>query len=236
MRAMDASDEQLWEACLRLPTDFEPYGRREWLGRQEARPDCATCRWFAELFRAWPDWGACANPQSPRAGLLTFRGQGCWQFEPEEEEGDQGAFRARGFKNCFERILREQACSFILEQVRQATDPLPEEEAAAAGPKDIRENPLFIMLRRLLRHADEGFRRQPVDEMAARARWDSSRYWGYARRYWARTFGVDVSEIRLPPNTWELEEEFWERVDAIISEALQGQGPGPAKGSHRRAG
>ena len=76
------------------------------------------------------------------------------------------------------------------------------------------------MLRRLLRQAGEDFCRQPVDEMTARARWDSSRYWEYARRYWSRTFAVDISEIRLPPNTWDLEEEFWGRVDAIIGEAL----------------
>ncbi|MGD0778474.1 MAG: hypothetical protein ABSC05_37315 [Candidatus Solibacter sp.] len=47
---MDLSDEQLWETCLKLPTDFEACGRRKWPGRREARPDCATCCWFAEAF------------------------------------------------------------------------------------------------------------------------------------------------------------------------------------------
>jgi hypothetical protein len=56
--------------------------------------------------------------------------------------------------------------------------------------------------------------------MAARARWESSRYWAYAWRYLARSFGMNLSEIRLPPNTWDLEEEFWGRVDAIIGAAL----------------
>lgn len=217
---MDTSDDQLWETCLKLRTDFEPYGQRKWPGPRETRPDCAACRWFAELFRGWPNWGACANPKSPRAGLLTFRDQACWQFGPEKgERAEATLLKPSGFRECFERILREQARNFILEQVRLANDPLPEEDAPA-GPENIRESVLFIMLRRLLRHAGEDFCRQPVDEMAARAWWDSSRYWGYARRNLARIIGADVSEVRLPPNTWELEEEFWARVDAIIGEAL----------------
>jgi hypothetical protein len=169
---------------------------------------------------ALPAFG-CANPRSPRAGLLTFRDQGCWQFGPEKGERAEGTLLKRGgFRECFERILREQARNFILEQVRLASDPLTGKEDAPAGPENIRESVLFIMLRRLLRQAGEDFCRQPVDEMVARARWDCSRYWEYARRYWARTFGLDVSEIRLPRTTWDLEEEFWGRVDAIIGGAL----------------
>jgi hypothetical protein len=30
------------------------------------------------------DWGVCANPVSPRVGLLTFEHQGCEQFESRE--------------------------------------------------------------------------------------------------------------------------------------------------------
>ena len=72
-------------------------------------------------------------------------------------------------------------------------------------------------------HADEDFRRQALAEMAARARWESSRYWESARRFWARSVGDDTSKIRLPENVWELEEEFWGRVDAAIHEALEGR-------------
>jgi hypothetical protein len=32
------------------------------------------------------DWGVCANPASPRLGLLTFEHQGCPQFEEEDSE------------------------------------------------------------------------------------------------------------------------------------------------------
>ena len=222
MQAMDASDEQLWEACRRLDSDWEPVGQRKWDGAREARHDCATCCWFLELFRNWPDWGVCANPGSQRAGLLTHWEQGCWQFEPEKGERREEPLRVRGGPlNCFERALRDQAGSFIEQQVRLANDPSPEDEPPAV-PEDIRRTYLYILLRRLLRRG--GFRRQDVDEAAARARWDSSRYWGYARRYWARTLGEDVSAIRLPMNTWELEEQFWGRVDRIIREALAGRG------------
>jgi Protein of unknown function (DUF2384) len=69
----------------RLPSDFEPYGER-------ARPeitdsDCSCgCRWFLPLAGALGrDWGVCANPRSPRGGLLTFEHQGCREFEAEPE-------------------------------------------------------------------------------------------------------------------------------------------------------
>jgi hypothetical protein len=39
--------------------------------------------------------------------------------------------------------------------------------------------------------------------------------------------GEDVSTIRLPVDTWELEELFWGRVDRIIREALAEKGAEP---------
>jgi hypothetical protein len=46
-------------------------------------PDCSCgCRHFLQL--EWPlgaDWGVCSNPESPRAGRLTFEHQGCREFE-----------------------------------------------------------------------------------------------------------------------------------------------------------
>ena len=230
MQAMDASDEQLWEACRKLPSDFEPFGQRKWMGQRESRPDCATCCWFVELFRSWPDWGACANPQSPRAGLLTFWEQGCWQFEPEKGRRQQESRQARcDFRNSFENVLREKAGDFIREEVRKVNDPLAAEEATDPETQNIRESILTIMLHRLLRHAHEDLHRQAVDEMAARARWESSRYWEFARRFWARTLGEEAGEIRLPKNMPELEEEFWGRVDAAIHEALEGRGAEPTE-------
>src|SRR5208337_510770 len=120
MEAGNPSDEELWEACRKLPSDWEPHGERKWLGRREDRPDCATCYWFVELFRTWPDWGACANPESARAGLLTFREQGCWQHQAEKEGRYQATRPARcDFIRGFEKFLRERAADFIRGEVRK---------------------------------------------------------------------------------------------------------------------
>lgn len=76
----------LWTLCRKLPTDFTPYGERD---RDTAEPwqDCSCgCIHFAKLAgELGHDWGVCAHPKSPRAGLLTFEHQGCPQFEAEEE-------------------------------------------------------------------------------------------------------------------------------------------------------
>jgi hypothetical protein len=237
MRVINSSDEKLWEVCRKLPSDWEPYGERRWPGRREDCPDCSTCRWFTGLSRAWPDWGACANPESARAGLLTFREQGCWQHEPEDEPRHEGACVARcDFRNALEEALREKACHFMREEVRKANDPSPEEDAGDPEPIGIRDSFLLALLRRLLRHAAEDFSRPAFDAMAARARKDTIRYWESARIYWARKVGEGISEIRLPENMRDLEDGFWKRVDAVINEALAGRGPGPARKGTRRAG
>ena len=209
MEAGNPSDEELWEACRKLPSDWEPYGERRWHGRRESRPDCTTCKWFVELFRTWPEWGVCVNPESERAGLLTYGEQGCWQHEAEKERRYQATRPARcDFIRGFEKFLRERAADFIRKEVRKTNDPFPDGEPSARTPENIRETPFFVVVRRLLRHADEDFRRQAIGEMAARA----------------RSVAEDISEIRLPENVWELEEEFWGRVDAAIHEALEGRG------------
>ena len=73
--------EALWAVVKKLPTDFEPYGKRK---RSDVSPgDCScNCRWFHKLAGMQGlDWGVCANPKSPRAGLLTFEHMGCPQYE-----------------------------------------------------------------------------------------------------------------------------------------------------------
>jgi len=76
----------LWTLCRKLPTDFEPFGERD---RETAEPsaDCSCgCRHFLPLAGELGfDWGVCANPASPRSGLLTFEHQGCPQFEAEDD-------------------------------------------------------------------------------------------------------------------------------------------------------
>jgi hypothetical protein len=227
MEISDASDGPLWEARRKLPSDWEPYGKRIWHGRPEARPDCDTCCWFVELLRTSPDWGACANPESERTGLLTYREQGCWKHEPENEARRHHLRPSRcDFIRRFEAFLRAQAAAYIKQEVRRANGPLPNEEPSVPTAEHIRESSLFVVVRRLLRHADEDFSRPAFHEMAARARKDTRRYWDIARCYWARTVGEDTSAIRLPENMRELENGFWGRVDAAINGALRGREPG----------
>ncbi len=78
--------EHLLKLVKKLPTDFEPFGERD---RETAEPsaDCSCgCRHFLPLAGELGfDWGVCANPASPRSGLLTFEHQGCPQFEAEDD-------------------------------------------------------------------------------------------------------------------------------------------------------
>jgi len=82
---MDADNvslhERLWQLTKKLPTDFEPYGKRNRI--TDWGPDCSCdCKWYLPLEGAiGMDWGVCSNPDSPRAGLLTFEHQGCKMFK-----------------------------------------------------------------------------------------------------------------------------------------------------------
>ena len=73
--------EHLLQIVERLPSDFEPYGRRKRRGS-----DCSCgCKHFLPLAgKLGFDWGVCANSKSPRCGLLTFEHQGCPEFEAAE--------------------------------------------------------------------------------------------------------------------------------------------------------
>lgn len=75
--------ELLHTVCRHLPTDFEPYNKRE-----RNSPDCSYgCLHFLALPEPLQcDWGVCVNLRSPRSGLLTFEHQGCEFFETERIE------------------------------------------------------------------------------------------------------------------------------------------------------
>ena len=70
---------RLLQVVRRLDSDYEPFGRAEREGS-----DCSCgCRHFVKLAgEVGDDWGVCTNPESSRAGLLTFEHQGCTAFEP----------------------------------------------------------------------------------------------------------------------------------------------------------
>ena len=71
---------RLLAICIRLPTDYEPYGFRV---RDAADCSCG-CKWYLKLQAKPYDWGVCGNSLSPRCGLLTFEHQGCAFFEAKE--------------------------------------------------------------------------------------------------------------------------------------------------------
>jgi len=81
-----ASDinNQLFTTVKQLPSDFEPFGERS--RETDWGPDCSCgCKHFLKLRGSLGyDWGVCANPKSPRAGLLTFEHQGCKKFEDKQ--------------------------------------------------------------------------------------------------------------------------------------------------------
>ena len=81
--------ELFWQVLKILPTDYTDYGGqvKRWEDVEGYYPDCSGCRRFHRLHDpnelSWDsDWGICANPNSPRAGLLTWEhqaGVGCFK-------------------------------------------------------------------------------------------------------------------------------------------------------------
>ena len=44
--------------------------------------DCSCgCKYFLDGVGGIGDWGVCLNPESPRAGLLTWEHQGCKNYK-----------------------------------------------------------------------------------------------------------------------------------------------------------
>jgi hypothetical protein len=74
----------LLKLMIRLPQDYQPYGRSERTGFN----DCSGgCRFFLKLMPPFDkDWGTCANSKSHRCGLLTFEHAGCPKFESNPNE------------------------------------------------------------------------------------------------------------------------------------------------------
>ena len=76
-------NERLQLVVINRATDFEPYGKRERGGY-----DCSCgCAFFHPLEgKEGMDWGVCTNPESLRAGLLTFEHYGCPHFEYSDKD------------------------------------------------------------------------------------------------------------------------------------------------------
>ena len=228
MEVSDATNDQLWRVCRKLPSDFEPCGERKREGNRHEKPDCSICRCFQPLLRPGQlDWGTCANPHSPRAGLLTFWEQGCEQFEPEKEAGTEETRRTRSdFKNEIENCLHDALGEFTKAEVAKVNKPFPDDELHVFRHEDMLDTILDSRIPCLFRHIPADFDcRQAAEEMAAETRRDESqRFWGFARGSLARWLKRDAPAIRLPDNTNDLEEKLWARVRAAFTSALEQKG------------
>jgi hypothetical protein len=82
--------QKVWDACRKLPEDYEPYGQSSREDGDIWHSDCSCgCRFYLPLEgKLGFDWGVCRNPASHRCGLLTFEHQGCVHFEQEPDEQD----------------------------------------------------------------------------------------------------------------------------------------------------
>ncbi len=225
MEVSDASDDQLWLVCRKLPSDFEPYGER----KRNNQQDCSACRWFQPLLRAGVlDWGVCAHPQSPRAGLLTFSGQGCERFEEADEPTDDQKWRSRvEFKDAVENILIEAHGNYLHMEIGKLNDPrahdplwLDHWESSIVGALD-------HLLHHLLKRAGNFDRRQAAEEVIAELKQESGRSWEIGRRTHVRLLkkkrqldqAVEAA-VRMP-NLQGREADFWHRVDNAIRETLE---------------
>lgn len=81
-------EKNLSRSLKKLPTDYSDYGGdiKRWQDPEQDYPDCSRgCKFFAPLAEPFSsDWGVCANPEGPRAGLLTWEHQagfGCFEKE-----------------------------------------------------------------------------------------------------------------------------------------------------------
>lgn len=86
--------EDLFKILKILPSDYTDYGGsvKRWENENENYPDCSCgCKFFIALKDPFQyDWGVCSNPNSPRAGLLTWEhqaGKDC--FVQEDSTLDQ---------------------------------------------------------------------------------------------------------------------------------------------------
>lgn len=97
----DPEHDRRCAMVLVLPTDYQDYGGtiERWADDRLAYPDCSGgCIHFRPLFTEQSpffdfDWGVCASPTSPRAGLLTFEhqaGVGCYEAPADELAADPG--------------------------------------------------------------------------------------------------------------------------------------------------
>jgi len=227
---MEANDDQLWQVCRKLPSDFNPHGERK---LEQWQPDCSTCRWFQPLLRGGVlDWGTCANPLSPRAGLLTFSTQGCEKFEHEEEPTDDETWRNRAeFKNRVEDILIEAHGHFVQIEIGQLNDPDAHDFIWLDHYESSIQRALDLLLLRLIKREATFDRRRATEEVIAELKLEAEERWETGRRSQMRILKRNLGDqaavipaIRMPENIQSRDNDFWQRVEDAINGALEKKG------------
>jgi DNA-directed RNA polymerase subunit H (RpoH/RPB5) len=115
--------DKLLKVVRTLETDYEPHGKVE-----STDSDCSCgCRHFVKLGSdAGNKWGVCANPESPRAGLLTFEHQGCAEFEPILFDRNLTDSQLRGLIAEASEILKDRRGD-LMDLRATGQTPLPDE-------------------------------------------------------------------------------------------------------------
>ena len=86
-RSPHVSHRDLWAVAQVHAADYAPWGAASREGADNKFGADCSC---GCLFAAWlgpphaSDWLVCGNPDSHRAGLLTFEHQGCPHYRPAE--------------------------------------------------------------------------------------------------------------------------------------------------------
>lgn len=73
--------QRLITLMVKRPEDYRPWGEVDFESLERPADCSAGCVYFRTLEgKLGADWGVCTNPESHRAGLLTFEHQGCAAF------------------------------------------------------------------------------------------------------------------------------------------------------------
>ena len=101
-------------------------------------------------------------------------------------------------------------------------NPGPGDEYHVFRWEDKLDTLLLSRLPCLLRNTTGDFdRRQAANEMVIEAKQNSKRFWKIATHGVARRLKQDASTIHQPDNVQSLEDDFWRKVDAAVTEALE---------------
>ncbi len=223
---MEATNEQLWGLCRALATDFEPFGQRS----REPLADCTGCLWFQPLLRArLPDWGVCANYESPRAGLLTFREQGCEQFKQDDDLDVTKPWTSRAeFADRVEALLTEAHGNFVEIEMCQFNEPTEQDLIWMCEREGDIARTIGVLMWQVLKRRTSFDRRQAAEETISGLKARSDLVWEVAKRnriwFLAKTLELDGKTVEasfVMPDIRSRDDEFWRRVDTAVRDALQ---------------